>query len=134
MKVDLPALIEQLEEIIGLSAALKLVEAYGGLVCYVPSNVQPGHALVELLGLDAAAALSARFGRDAIVIPKCAALVRAKRDNQIRQLYQDGKSVSTLARTYALTERHVYRILASEDVELPELTGARADPRQRRLF
>ena len=48
---DLPESLREVVELIGLSATLKLVEHYGGLIAvYVPREIEPDHRLARDLG------------------------------------------------------------------------------------
>ena len=111
---DLPILIRELEELVGLTAALEVVAEWGGQRVYIPERLKPEHSLVRLLGDDAAAAVSARYSGEHLFIPKCAALMRAERDRQIRERRANGESLRALAAAFDVTMRHVCRIVAAE--------------------
>ena len=59
--------IARLVELIGPEAALRLVEARGGTRIYVGGR--DGGALAEIVGVDAATALHARYGREDLKVP-----------------------------------------------------------------
>lgn len=60
--------IAGLVEAIGPQAALKLFEQRGGTRLYV-ATPEKGDAIVEMLGLDAATALHAKYGRGDMRVP-----------------------------------------------------------------
>lgn len=132
--MSLPQRVEELRRLIGSSAALKLVERFGGTRVYVPARAALSQELVKTIGLQAAKALAREYGGDAFELPRCAARLRAVRNAEIRAQYDAGKSAAALARDFILTERHVWRILAEPD----EVEGAaqprRGSPAQGELF
>ena len=131
MNGELPPTIARIAELIGLQAALRLVEKFGGTRIYIPEELPtPDHVLAKTIGYGEANALCAAFARDWLSVPRCTDRLRAQRDNQIRQEYDGGRSVRELAREYEMTERNIWRIVASDDkpVAVP------VDPRQRSLF
>lgn len=57
-----------LVELIGAEAALKLVEARGGTRIYV-ADPESGVAITDIIGVDAATALRARYGSNRYKVP-----------------------------------------------------------------
>jgi len=112
----LPPLLQELTDIIGLPATLKLVEHFGGIRVFIPSDPRrlgADHALVRALGRDAAIRLTAYSPNAEIAVPRCVAAIRRVRDAEIRRAHhEDGWTAARLARAHALTERQVYAILA----------------------
>jgi hypothetical protein len=124
----LPQLVDDLRELIGLPAALALVEVRGGIKLYVPESAPDDHELVRLIGRDATDLLISVYAREWLSIPRCAARMRRQRDDEILRQYTVGEaSAYALARKFELTERHVRRILSGRRVR-------RRDPRQRQMF
>lgn len=121
----LPALIEELREVIGLPAALALVEKWGGVTLFVPKNPPEGHPLAQAIGIRAARKLSAHAGLEYLRIPRCAARLRAARDAELLSDHAAGLSAAKCARKYHLTERQVWRIFRA---------GPKAPSPQRDLF
>ncbi len=111
----LPGVLQEIAELIGLPATLKLVESYGGVRLYVPKRIDDDHALARLIGLDNARLLSDAYGAEEhFDIPRAVAATRAVRDMQIRT---DRKTMThrELALKYGLTERQIRNILQEED-------------------
>ena len=110
----LPGILRELVDLphFGWAATQKLVQRYGGVRLYVPKDIRPDHPLVELLGWEAAAALSAAFGgQDHFDIPMARAAIIAARNAQI--LADNGTlSQRTQALKYGLTERQIRNILS----------------------
>jgi Mor family transcriptional regulator len=111
---DLPALLREVAELIGLPAALRLVEHYGGTLLYVRQNPTADYELVEVIGMKAARRLADHFGLEQLEVPRCAEALRALRDREICRLYlEEDWTAGRLARKYGLTMRQVWRILAA---------------------
>ncbi|MBX9752297.1 MAG: hypothetical protein K5Q68_22095 [Roseococcus sp.] len=64
-----PASLVDIAEVIGVAAALRLVDAFGGMTLYVPEKLDPAHRLVQSIGMSAAEALIARYGLEKIEVP-----------------------------------------------------------------
>ncbi|WP_374981174.1 Mor transcription activator family protein [Pseudomonas solani] len=128
----LPVAVQRIADVVGLSSALKLVEALGGTSWYFAQGVgRQGQARVaaleEIVGEDAAKRLTFLLNeREAIYIPKCDRAVRQLRDAEIHrqfdQAVREGVSTNTvvneLARTYEMSDRHVWRILKTPPLDI----------------
>ncbi|MGQ3674665.1 hypothetical protein ACT6QH_04080 [Xanthobacter sp. TB0139] len=119
---------DEIAEVIGTDAALKLFEARGGGRVFIPAHAPDGHWMVELLGRESADALCGYFqqlssaGRErgfvldlprgptgvvaATVIPS---LQSARR--KMEEALAAGKSADEAARISGLTRRTGYRTL-----------------------
>jgi Mor family transcriptional regulator len=73
----------------------------------IPEQYRP---LAELIGVQQLLALSEEYGGANLYIPKTEALVRATRDNLIKQQY-NGYNAEELAKVYNLTVRWVQDIV-----------------------
>lgn len=126
-KMLLPPIIQECVEVIGLDAALKLVDRYGGTRVWFPERPEPDHHLVKALG-DSAYALCARFALEWLDIPKCARALRAVRDAAIVEALRQGHTQAEVAREVGLTWRQVANIAAryraTEPDPTPDLFGA----------
>ncbi len=78
-----PALVEELEEMIGLPATLALVEQWGGISVYVPETMPEGHPVSVQLGHEAAIRLARYAGRSWLRVPRCARMLQERRDREI---------------------------------------------------
>ncbi|NVM78882.1 Mor family transcriptional regulator [Duganella sp. SG902] len=124
---DLPHQVRHIAAIVGLSAALKLVQNYGGVRLYVPVTMRPDHILARMIGFDEACKLSAEFGgMDHFDIPRAAGAIRLVRNREIVYKFVKGKTLRQLALEYVLTERAIQKILSE--------AGASIDDRQVSLF
>lgn len=121
----LPEVIQDLEQIIGLPSALKLVEAYGGVRLYVPKHVDETHSLSKLIGHSQAEKLVQVYAGDWIVMPRCEVILRKKRNAELFKMRAQGASARDLALAFALTERYVWSLLAD---------GPAGDDKQLLLF
>jgi Mor family transcriptional regulator len=124
---ELPPSVRELAEAIGLVAALKLVEKFGGITFYIPSEVDEEHDLAKLIGVEPARKLIKRFGSGHFQMPKCALLQlperqRRERNKQIRAEHAAGVSASKLARKYGLTIRQVWYVFKEQPQDSPQLS------------
>lgn len=121
----LPPNARLLVDLIGWDAAKRLIEALGGLtIVFSKGRRRDGqsrfHQVAELIGEDAARRLAERIGGAPYNIPRCAAAIRAARDDAIRAEFDRlTRSVSAraaveqLAPAHSMTDRTVWRILGS---------------------
>jgi DNA-directed RNA polymerase specialized sigma24 family protein len=109
----LPESVRELSELVGLNAALKLVDRWGGQIAlYVPQRVDQDHPLAQTLGLEAAQALSRHYGGDYLRnIPRAARAMRAARDKAVLKRRGEGASPARIAQEFGLTERWVWELL-----------------------
>jgi hypothetical protein len=122
----LPASARDLAGIVGLPAAIGLLERFGGMTAlYVPKDVSPGHDLARIMGEAAARKLSSVYGGDYLRnIPRCAGAMRAVRDRAVVRRKSEGAAPRDIAQEFGLTERWVWEILAR---------SRQAEPQQYRL-
>jgi hypothetical protein len=114
MSTDLsqfPEIVQDLAEAIGLPATVRLVEQFPGVRLYVPKKPTPG--LIELIGQEPTEQLVAIYGGELVPIPRCVVALRARRNAQLFAARIAGKSLRELALAFALSERHVCRILVA---------------------
>ena len=95
--------VAQLVQYIGEDAALKLVEAFGGLGIKLSDHPRKG-VLVNAIGIEAAQALGKALGRGLYRVP----VARSWRAGIYRR---QGKSHPWIARKLAMTESGVWRML-----------------------
>lgn len=112
--MKLAPLFEEMVTVIGLAAAVKLVEARGGQRIFVPRKVPAGHWLAELLGLTKANQLAQHFnhqGGNHIDLPAAARLHQAQRNAMIAKMAAEKKSANEIAAAANITRRHVFRLV-----------------------
>jgi len=110
----LPPLLAHWAERIGLDAALKLADAFGGTRLYIPEpdHLHPAHPIAQAIGLDAARALAEDYRGDSLTVPQAAGYLAALRRQRILDDLQAGLSVRQAALKHGVHERHIYRIAA----------------------
>jgi len=108
----LPESLRDIAETIGIAATLRLVEWRGGVRLWIPQELRAGEPLAQVLGLEAAQRLIERYGCERIYLPRCARALREARNAEIRARYREC-TASELAREYALTDRQIWRIVAT---------------------
>lgn len=126
MKEELPldqisSSLAALIEVIGWTAAIRLMETHGGREIWVPVNAHDDFAgearrtgLWAIVGREALEALVKRFGGQEIYIPQERQYAVAVRDRRIWELRQEGKTISTLATEFGLTERWIWAIVRKQ--------------------
>lgn len=87
-----PGNVSWLVALVGAEAALRLIEALGGTRLYIPYTPQPGQAVVELLGAEAAGILGAERGGETVKLPLC-------REWRARVYRSQGRTHREIART-----------------------------------
>jgi hypothetical protein len=117
-----PPILVELESTIGLAAALELVSKCGGTREYIPmpselSGRDPAASrLARFIGIEAAQKLAAMRGGDRIDVPRCAGLLRQRRDLEIVRRLDAGETARSLAREFCLTERSIWTIASRDDL------------------
>lgn len=107
----LPPILQDIVELIGMHATMKLVEHYGGVRLYVPKlELADDHILVRQIGRRAAEKLHTIYGGELIEIPKAERALRAVRNARIRKQRSEGVLVSVVALQNRLTERQIRTI------------------------
>lgn len=114
---ELPRLLREIAEVVGLPATIQLVARYGGTTIVVPSTTQNNNQLAQMLGPDAAAKLVRRYAGTKLYISKTNHAPRKARDIEIYQRHKHGLAVvSQLAREYGLSDRMVWRIIKHQKI------------------
>ncbi len=108
---DLPQSLREVADVVGLTAAARLAESWGGIRLYVPEKITPEHEISRVIGYDAARLLSQVFARETLSVPRAAAGLRKVRNKEMQQQYNNGISAARLALQYGMTERQVYDIV-----------------------
>jgi len=103
----LPSSIQDMVAVIGLAAALVIVEERGGIRLCVPAQVRTDHWLMQKIGAEAFVRLVQVYAGEEIEIPKCDAALRALREHEI---VSSDESNARLARRYGYTERGIRKL------------------------
>lgn len=103
---------------IGLGAAMKLVERFGGVRIYLPlpQNIGPENEVAAAIGVEAARKLAALWAQERPSIPLARRHLRTIVKDEIRR-EKGTLTVPELARKFETTERNIYRYLAEADEE-----------------
>ncbi|WP_420996221.1 Mor transcription activator family protein [Cupriavidus sp. 30B13] len=126
----LPVVVQVIVRTIGVSAAIKLVERFGGSTFPVPLRKSAAgevryQVLAETVGEEAATQLVKLLGRQEVYIPLCSLALRELRDREMRsafdtltgkaEKYSALQAVAALAVRYRISDRQVWRILNQTD-------------------
>jgi len=109
---------------IGLPAAMKLVENFGGTRIYLPQpeKVDADNEIAKIIGVEAARALARQWSQERPSIPLARRHLRTVVKSEI-QRDSESMSVPELARKYETTERNIYRYLAEAPDPMPGQAG-----------
>lgn len=136
----LPEAVQVLVRLVGLAATVRLVEQLGGTT--FPVSLRKSRlgeiryeALSEVVGGEAADAITKHFGGDSLYIPRCVTALRELMHRSIRRDFDAMTkehsaihAVTQLAVRYRMSDRHVWRVLKQADID------AQAPPAQNTLF
>lgn len=105
--------LQQVIDLIGPQAAIRLVRAKGGQDVGLPyaHHLHDMHWLVVLVGNNNAAQLCKSFEGTRIKLPIEVNALLQLRDEAIAQEYEAGTSVSQLARSYEIDRKLVQKVL-----------------------
>lgn len=110
---ELPRVLQEISDIAGLPAALKVAEAKGGGRARIPAKVKPDHWLAQLFDQDTADKIAFHFtsGRDTVEIdvPLGPAGTLAKVRQNMGRMLEAGVSSDTIARATGMSRRTVLR-------------------------
>ena len=128
---------EALVEAIGFDATMRLVAVLGGKVIKIPNGLGKAGAfcalLDEILGVEAARCLKARFGGEKMHVPMLSAQIKAARNRLIIADYDNRVAMLSIVRKHELSERQIRTILNSPPAEETALRRV-VDDRQLGLF
>ena len=114
---DLPVLLQDWVELIGLDATMTIVQQWGGVHIYIPEvkTLTPDHWLPQLIGMEKAVALAGIHGGDNPLVPMASRALEKLKEALIRIDLGNGMSVRDIALKHRVHERRVWRIKASAD-------------------
>lgn len=121
-----PAHIQPFVDALGVDGAVTFLLAFGGAELYIPADPKGAGRLVEVMGLDAARALSAEAQR--VIIPK---RIPTAKPWLARVMNTRGLPKAEIARRLLASDVSVRRWLAGHG---GEPASVQDDPDQLRLF
>lgn len=103
--------LTDLIDIVGEKAAIALISARGGESVYVPARIEERHPLADVMGLDAARALSDHLGGRGVnvMVPRANTSDWQLRRQKTAALLSAGATESMIAREMRVTTRAVQR-------------------------
>lgn len=108
-------MIDTLNELIGIDAAINLAVIYGGTYLFICNSELSLKRLTLIVGEENARKLIAEFKNETILIPKYAEASKKLRNEKIMADHDAGVNGRSLALKYELTERQVSTILNNEN-------------------
>jgi hypothetical protein len=113
-------ILHDLVALLGHQPAIELVRAWGGRRLKVPAVIHEDHALVFIVGWDAAQLLAREYGgADAMDLPAERNFLVDMRNDAILADFRRRRSITWLSHTYGISRRQVNSVL--------DRMGARAD-------
>ncbi len=109
-------LFEELRELLGPDATVKLLARYGGRRLYVPMKIKDNHRLNWWLG-DKAHLLSDRFGGCSLDLPLARKEISRLRRQRIIELRRNGASIRQIIATLGCSRRWAQTVLAEAKAE-----------------
>lgn len=106
----LPNSIKELVEIVGITAAMTIVEQRGGIRLYVPIKVSKDHWLTSI-GQENFNALVKLYAGEEIEIPRCVEALTAVKHQMIKADADSGLTTTDIARKYNYTERGIRKAI-----------------------
>jgi hypothetical protein len=113
----LPYVVQDIANLIGLSATLSLVDHYKGRSMWIPAEFKPDHVLCKIIGPENAVKLIDQYHGETIEIPKCDHAIRVLRNQKI---IDSDKSQSQLATEWNLTVRQIRNIQGIKNIGYDE--------------
>jgi hypothetical protein len=114
---------------IGPYRTLQLVERFGGMRIYIPADPERGKvyegrgSIIDVIGIGAAAKLSAIYRREYLIIPTARyALARARRQALIASARAGRLSIAEAARQFGTSRPYMSELVNNSD----EATGHRS--------
>lgn len=120
MTAHLSPTLNLIADVIGLAAALKLAEHFGGTEIYVPLRIREDHPVARAIGVEAALLLARELGGHTgvrIDMPKADEVTRARRNQAIVAAEQAGVTKPALARRHGLSTRRIRQICNGDGVD-----------------
>lgn len=106
----LPGRIQELIQVIGFEATIKLIKHFGGTHLNIPKKAKPEHNLVAVIGFPVFEKLCQYYAGTQLEIDLCARFFNRRKYELIISDIRAGNRQSNIARKYQMTDRHVRRI------------------------
>lgn len=106
---DLPGVLREIAEIVGVDATLTLARARGGTEVYIPAQSRPGHWLVKAVGEQAARRICREYAGATLMLPLGPTGTMAQARHVADRMIREGHSSAAIASTVGLTTRAIER-------------------------
>lgn len=105
------SILDEIAEVIGVDATMRLARHFGGIDLYVPAKVGHDHPITVAIGGAAAAQLVEHYHGTVIAIART-----GERHHRVRALAATGRLTrKAIARETGYSERWIYQLLADGD-------------------
>lgn len=126
---NLPRVARDLVDLVGMTAALALINAYPGVTIDVPRGVRDCQMLRRLrgiMGAEAADKFVQHHAGNPFTVPMCKAAMRDARDAEIISRVDSGEAPWKVALEFGMHERSVWRVLKRSPGETVSGLGERS--------
>lgn len=120
---------EDLAQIIGFSATIRLSAYYGGKNMTVPKNVSEKHVLAQLIGMSAAKLLSNEYAGERFAVPTLNLAEVELRNARVLEQLRKGESTDKIAAMCGLSIRRVQQLRVQFETLgwLPKILGKNSE-------
>ncbi|MDR0249918.1 MAG: hypothetical protein LBI35_01170 [Burkholderiales bacterium] len=114
----LPRTIRDMVGLIGWSATIAFVKAFGGKRIHIPKRLESSWVavLAETVGEEEAIKLVKHYGAESLNVPFCRDLMQAVRNVEIVRAYDAGTCLNELVDQYGISHRQLQNILKTTDM------------------
>lgn len=116
MQVKELAILDEIAQVIGFNATLRMLAIFGGGRLYIPETIPADHIIARIIGPDPAGALAKHFAREQLEIPAAETFVLLQRVRRVAGLLRAGIDPRDIASIIGISSRQLcrYRVEAEE--------------------
>lgn len=123
MKLRLSPLMQEIVDVIGLAATVRLIDARGGQRIWLPLSIEPDFWLAQLIGIDKTKKLAAYFNYETgskIDLPSTLRLDMAEKERVFRTMVKEGRSANKIAAANGVSRRWVFEKKKKLQIKPPQ--------------
>jgi hypothetical protein len=104
--------LDQIADIIGGTAMLKLAAVYGGKSIFLPASIAPAHPVAKLLGQEAAQALSVWLAGGVVKVPAAKEFEMLRTAQRVADMSERGFGARSIAQSLGIHPNSVSNMRA----------------------
>lgn len=129
MQVKDLAILDDIAQVIGFNATLRMLAIFGGSRIYIPETIPAHHVIARTIGPDLARALAERFAREQLEIPAAETFVLLQRIRRVAGLLRAGIDPRDIAGIIGISSRQLCRYRAeAEEMGLLDMVFKHENP------